>query len=194
MDQPPGFEAPNTSNLVCKLHKAIYWLKQAPRAWFDKLHSALLNLGFISGKSDQSLFVKTTSQHKFDLLVYVDDILVTGSDPHTVSSLIANLNHMFALKDLGEMSYFLGIQASKLPNGNIHLSQRKYILDLLIRANMQNAKPIATPMIGGQTLSAHGSDPVMDTQLYRSIVGALQYATITRPQITYSVNKVCQFM
>lgn len=92
------------------------------------------------------------------------------------------------------MSYFLGIQASKLPNGNIHLSQRKYILDLLIRANMQNAKPIATPMIGGHTLSAHGSDPVMDTQLYRSIVGALQYATITRPQITYSVNKVCQFM
>lgn len=92
------------------------------------------------------------------------------------------------------MNYFLGIQVSTLQNGNIHLSQRKYILDLLSGAKMQNAKHISMPMIAGQKLSAYGSEPVTDTQLYISIVGALQYATITLPEITYSINKVCQFM
>lgn len=128
MEQPPGFEI--SSNLVCKLHKAIYGLIEAPRAWFDKLHGVLLTLGFISAKSNQSLFVKTTSQHKFYLLVYVDDILVTRSDPHTVSNLTANRNHTFALKNLGEINYFLGIQVSILQNGNTHLSQSKYIFHL----------------------------------------------------------------
>lgn len=117
MEQPPRFEI--SSNLVCKLHKAIYDLIEAPRAWFDKLHGVLLTLGFISAKSNQSLFVKTTSQPKFHLLVYINDILVTGSDPHTVSNLTANLNHTFALKDLGEINYFL---AFKYPDYKMEIS------------------------------------------------------------------------
>lgn len=103
----------------------------------------------------------------------MDDILITGCDPYTINSLIANLNRTFALKDLVQMNYFLGIQVSTLQNGNIHLCQRKHILDLLSRVNMQNAKNIATPMIAGQKLSDYGSEPATDTQLYRSIVGAL---------------------
>lgn len=95
MEQPPRFEI--SSNLVCKLHKAIYDLIEAPRAWFDKLHGVLLTLGFISAKSNQSLFVKTTSQPKFHLLVYINDILVTGSDPHSVSNLTANeITHLLS--------------------------------------------------------------------------------------------------
>lgn len=109
MEQPPGFVNPQTLNFVCKLHKALYGLKQAPRAWFEKLHSALLSLGFVSAKSDQSLFIKITPQDSTYILVYVDDILITGSNK-VITSLIQSLDKAFALKDLGTINYFLGIQ------------------------------------------------------------------------------------
>lgn len=149
MEQPPEFQVKSTPNLVCKLHKAIYGLKQAPRAWFEKLCGALLSFGFISAKSDQSLFIKITPLHQICLLVYVDDILITGSDHEAITSLINNLTKIFALKDLGELNYFLGIQISKLPNGSIHLSQNKYVAGLLSRAKMASAKGLKTPMTSG---------------------------------------------
>ena len=109
MNQPQGFEDPSNPNLVCRLHKSLYGLKQAPRAWFAKLNDALLDLGFQSSKSDQSLFVRVTPQHSTYVLVYVDDILITGSHKDTVESLITQLSHRFALKDLGILNYFLRI-------------------------------------------------------------------------------------
>lgn len=194
MEQPPGFESPQTAGLVCKLHKALYGLKQAPRAWFDKLNAALLNLGFTSAKSDQSLFIKTTSEYKLYLLVYVDDILLTGSNKTVIESLIRVLHQQFSLKDLGNLNHFLGIQVSHLPTGGFHLSQKKYIQDLLFRSNMANSKGAHTLMTTGSRLSALDDQPFQDVHLYRSIVGTLQYITITRPEIAFSVNKVCQFM
>lgn len=110
MEQPPGFVDPLTPHFVCKLHKALYGLKQAPRAWFEKLHGTLLSLGFTAAKSDQYLFVKTTPQFSIYLLVYVDDILITGSDTQSVTTLIQSLNNTFALKDIGNISYFLGFR------------------------------------------------------------------------------------
>lgn len=193
MAQPHGFLDPNHPQYVCKLHKALYGLKQAPRAWFEKLHGALHSFGFSSAKSDQSLFVRITPSHCMYLLVYVDDILITGSDSKEIAALVSGLHNTFALKDLGELNYFLGIQVTKTTVG-LHLSQKKYITDLLCRAKMQYAKGISTPLTSGQKLTAFGSDSVKDVQLYRSIVGALQYATITRPEIAYGVNRVCQFM
>lgn len=88
MEQPPGFSNPRTPNLVCNPHKALYGLKQAPRAWFDKLHRALISFDFVSAKSDLSLFVKITPQHNTYLLVYVNDILLTGSDQQVINTLI----------------------------------------------------------------------------------------------------------
>ncbi|KAK0605247.1 hypothetical protein LWI29_024597 [Acer saccharum] len=125
--------------------------------------------------------------------VYVDDILVTGSDSAAVTKLVSQLNTAFALKDLGIINYFLGVQVHKTSEG-LHLSQSKYILDLLCKVKMQFANSLNTPMTGGEKLSRYGSDPIEDVQLYRSVVGALQHATITRPKISYSVNHVCQFM
>lgn len=101
--------------------------------------------------------------------MYVDDILISGSYTSHYY-LIKNLNQSFTLKDLGQVNYFLGIQVSSLPNGGLHLSQRKYIIDLL-RAKMQYAKGINTPITSGQRLTSYGSNPVKDVQLYRSIVG-----------------------
>lgn len=193
MTQPEGFVDPKAPNLVCRLHKALYGLKQAPRAWFEKLRSALTSFGFVSAKSDHSLFIRHHMHHTTFVLVYVDDILITGSNTTEVQSLIQNLHSTFSLKDLGAVNYFLGIQVTPTVDG-FHLNQTKYIGDLLCKVKMQYSKALNTPMTSGEKLSGFGSDPVENPHLYRSIVGALQYATITRPEIAYSVNRVCQFM
>ncbi|XP_062119585.1 uncharacterized mitochondrial protein AtMg00810-like [Humulus lupulus] len=193
MHQPPGFKDVSSPSLVCKLHKALYGLRQAPRAWFDKLKSAIFSLGFTSSRADTSLFLRFTPQHICFILVYVDDILVTGSDTDAISTLVSQLDRLFALKDLGHINYFLGIQVEHTDSG-LHLCQKKYITDLLWRAKMQFANSLTNPMTSGEKLSAFGSDLVTEPHFYRSLVGALQYATITRPEITYAVNRVSQFM
>jgi len=193
MSQPPGFISSN-SHLVCKLMKAIYGLKQAPRSWFLKLSSTLVQHGFFSSKSDPSLFIQKSSTCTLFVLIYVDDILITGNDVSAIRTLINLLHLNFALKDLGPLHYFLGIEVSRLSDGSMHLCQSKYIRDILHKAKMLEANPQSTPMVSSLRLIKEGSSSVSDAPLYRSIVGALQYLTITRPEIAYSVNRVCQFM
>lgn len=88
MEQPPGLQSPQAPNMVYKLHKALCGFKQAPRAWFEKLHAALLSFGFVSTKLDQSLFTWITPQHILYILVYVYDILITGDNDHIITGLI----------------------------------------------------------------------------------------------------------
>lgn len=111
-----------------------------------------------------------------------------------ISDLIQKLNIQFALKQLGTLDSFLGVEVKHLSNGSLLLTQSKYIRDLLTRANMLDCKGISSPMVSNCKLSHFGTDTLSDPYEYRSIVGALQYLTLTRPDITYSVNKVCQFM
>ena len=110
-----------------------------------------------------------------------------------VTALIEKLNSAFALRDLGRLTYFLGIEVSYHDN-SMHLSQTKYISNLLHRIAMFDTKPVNTPGSVGQNLSKFDGEPMEDPLVYRSIVGALQYLTITRPDIAFSVNKACQFM
>lgn len=193
MSQPPGFEGSDKA-LVCKLHKALYGLKQAPRAWFNRLKSALVQFGFAASKCDPSLFTYYSTQGCIYMLVYVDDIIITGTSSIMIQQLVDKLHSEFALKQLGQLDYFLGVQVTHLPGGKLLLNQSKYIADLLTKANMAEAVGMSTPMQGGARLSKHGGSTLTDPTLYRSVVGALQYATITRPEITYAVNKVCQFL
>lgn len=193
MHQPEGFEARGAENKVCRLHKALYGLKQAPRAWFETLHSALGSFGFQSAKSDNSLFIRKSGKDIMYILVYVDDILITGNQTSQVKDITVSLNKLFALKDLGELDFFLGIQVNNTCEGLL-LTQTKYIRDLLKKTKMLTAKDITTPMISSQHLSKHDACPLEDPYLYRSTVGALQYVTVTRPELAFSVNKVCQFM
>ena len=193
MQQPPGFESSNKS-LVCKLNKAIYGLKQAPRAWFDKLKNALIQQGFQASKCDPSLFFLHQGKLQIMILVYVDDIIITGNSAPFITALIKHLNEVFSLKQLGKLDYFLGIEVTHLPNGSLLLSQSKYITDLLAKVNMTSANGMPTPMVSSSKLSKIGSSEVDDPTQFRSVVGALQYATLTRPEISFSVNKVCQFL
>ncbi|KAL0553541.1 hypothetical protein IC582_007439 [Cucumis melo] len=195
MEQPFGFEEVKSSYpMVCHLKKAFYGLKQAPRAWYEKLNSSLHSLGFRTSKTDTSLLMCVTPTSYYYFLIYVDDLIIMGSFEKDLNSLIHSLNNQFAVKDLGKLSYFLRVEVSYPTNGGLFLSQSKHISDLLPITKMLEVKPISTPMISGSLLSAFQGEPFHDVRLYRSVVGALQYVTLTHPHISYIVNKACQFM
>jgi hypothetical protein len=97
------------------------------------------------------------------------------------------------LKDLGTLSYFLGIHVHR-DHQHLHLSQSKYVIDLLQRVNMVGAKPYSAPCTSRKRLTAADVDPLPDPSLYRHIIGVLQYCTLTRPNISFSVNQLCQFL
>jgi histone deacetylase 1/2 len=180
---------------MCKLDKALYGLKQAPRAWYSRLSERLIQLGFKASKADTSLFFLSKGGITMFVLVYVDDIIVASSTEQATSLLLRDLKEQFALKDLGELHYFLGIEVHKT-NGGILLTQEKYASNLLKRVGMVDCKPVNTPLSTSEKLSLYEGTPLgaQDTTRYRSIVGALQYLTLTRPDISFAVNKVCQFL
>lgn len=193
MTQPKDFEDVQFPHHVCKLHKSIYGLKQAPRAWFHRLSMTLFNHGFAPSQVDPSLFLyHKDTMHAF-LLVYVDDIIVTTNDSTFVPQLLQFLQQDFAMKDLGSLSYFLGIEALRDHNG-LHLRQAKYILDLLNRVKLAGVKPYRAPCVSGSKLSRLDGEPLADPTEYRHTVGALQYVTLTRSDIAYSVNQLCQHL
>ena len=133
MSQPPGFTDSDRPSHVCKLRKAIYGLKQALRAWYSELKSYLLSAGFRNSLSDTSLFILKAGRDLVYVLVYVDDILVTGSNNILIQRVIDALANRFSIKDMGNLSYFLGIETIRTP-AEIHLMQRKYVTDLLDKA------------------------------------------------------------
>jgi histone deacetylase 1/2 len=195
MKQPPGFESSANPNYICKLDKALYGLKQAPRAWYSRLSTKLYTLGFIPSKADTSLFLFNHSGVQIFLLIYVDDIIVTSSSDSAIAALLKNLNHEFALKDLGDLHYFLGIEVHKMDDG-ILLNQTKYAQDILTRVGMTDCTGVTTPLSSSEKITAHQGDLLGpdDSTNYRSMVGALQYLTLTRPDISFAVNKVCQYL
>jgi hypothetical protein len=193
MEQPPGFVQTTPPDQVCKLHKAIYGLKQAPQAWFTQLSNFLLELGFKGSLVDTSLFIYLHGSVQVVMLVYVDDIIITGTHLAVISTLILKLQQEFPLKDLGPLNFFLGIQVTRTTSG-LHLCQTKYILEILRKAHMADSKPSKSPCVSGSKLSRYTGDPLIDPTTYRQVVGALQYCTLTRPEIAYSVNQLCQHM
>ena len=180
MSQPEGFLSTQYPDHVCRLNKALYGLKQAPGAWYEKFKTALLQWGFTNSKYDSSLFIYKNQSHVLLLLVYVDDILITGSSSKLINKVMVDLHNKFASKTLGSISYLIGFEAYHGKN-KIFLSQTKYVADLSQKANMLNAKHCPTPMCTGKKLSKEDG-PLFDQPIvYRSVVGGLQYLTMTRP-------------
>jgi histone deacetylase 1/2 len=195
MSQPPGYTDKSHPDYVCKLDKALYGLKQAPRAWYARLCKRLQSLGFVPSRADTSLFYYNNGKHTLFVLVYVDDIIVASSSQDATVALLKDLQEDFALKDLGDLHYFLGIEVKRSSDGLL-LTQSRYASDVLSRSGMDKAKSVDTPLSTSERLSLTdgkrlGPD---DSTRFRSIVGALQYLTLTRPDISFAVNKVCQFL
>lgn len=177
------------------MHKVIYGLKQAPRAWFAQLNTWLLDNGFSSPKANHSLFILNHNGIQIYFLVNVNDIVLTSSNQSAIDTLIQDLGNAFPIKDLGTFFffYFLGLEVDHMPTG-LMLSQRKYIKTLLIQSKMLLAKLISSPIATSLKLSKFNYLDFEDATLYRSIVGELQYLSLTRSDISFAVNKVCQFM
>uniref|UniRef100_A0A1J3IWV2 Putative mitochondrial protein n=1 Tax=Noccaea caerulescens TaxID=107243 RepID=A0A1J3IWV2_NOCCA len=166
---------------------------QAPRAWYQRFATFATKIGFKQSKSDASLFVLCRGQELAYLLLYVDDIGLTASSTPLLRSIITSLNSEFSMTDLGELHYFLGIAIHRDKHG-MFLNQQNYAADIIHRAGMTNCNPCSTPADTSSKLAASDGDPVADPKLYRSLAGALQYLTFTRPDIAYAVQQVCLHM
>ncbi|XP_066323655.1 uncharacterized mitochondrial protein AtMg00810-like [Miscanthus floridulus] len=190
--QPTGFADTSRPDLVCRLNKSLYGLKQAPRAWYHRFASYLISLGFVEAKFDTSMFIYRNGSDMAILLLYVDDIILTASSLSLLQRIIAALRREFSMTDMGPLHHFLGVSVQR-QHDSLFLSQRQYMLDILDRAGMLNCKPCSTPVDTQAKLSADGV-AVADPTFYRSIAGALQYLTFTRPDIAYAVQQVCLYM
>jgi hypothetical protein len=195
MKQSPRYIHAEFPSYHCKLDKALYGLKQALHTWYSHLSDKLQSIRFLPSKADISLFQYHKGSVTIFLLVYVDDIIIASSSSSAVEALLQDLKSDFTLKDLGPLSYFLGIEVKQTSDG-ICLSQDKYTTDLLKCVGMFSYKPSITPLSSTGKLSAHEGEVLSleDATRYQSIVGALQYLTLTHPNISFSVNKVCQYL
>ncbi|XP_042983281.1 uncharacterized mitochondrial protein AtMg00810-like [Carya illinoinensis] len=192
MEQPPGYVDSRYPSHVCRLRQALYGLKQAPRAWFHRFSTFLLATGFSCNRADSSLFVFSKGADLIYLLLYVDDIVVTSNNSALLDAFIGKLSKEFSTKDMGSLSYFLGLEAHRT-SSSLFLSQAKYAHEILQRAKLVDSKPVSTHMVVARHLSADGPD-FDDPSLYRSLVGALQYLTITQLDLAHVVSAVSQYM
>lgn len=193
--QPAGFVDASRTDFVCSLSKSLYGLKQAPRAWYTRLATFLGSMGFRPTRSDNSLFVLRQGQESVYLLLYVDDIVLTASSSVLLHHVISAIHAEFTIKDMGAVHYFLGIHVQRNASG-FFLQQQQYALDLLERAGMTDYRPCDTPVdTAGKLSSTEGAAlSSSDASDYRSMVGALQYLTMTRPDLQYAVQQACLHM
>ena len=192
MSPSPGLLRQGVEQLVCHLHKSVYGLKQASHQWFAKFSKAICSAGFKQSQADHSLFTRQRDKSFTALLIYVDDILITGNDPISVAMTKKFLHGHFHLKDLGPVKYFLGMEFSASKN-RIFITQRKYALEIIEDAGLLGAAPADTPMECGLKLSDK-SDLLKDLGRFRRLVGRLIYLTVSRLDITYVVHVLSRFM
>ena len=193
MHQPIGFCDKSRPDHVCLLRGSIYGLKQAPRAWYQRFADFVTSIGFANSISDHSLFIYRQGSDTAYILLYVDDIILTASSDRLRIHIMDRLSSEFAMKDLGPLSFFLGIAVTRTKNG-MFLSQKQYASSIIDKAGMSNCSPCLTPVDTKSKLSASHGEPYEDPTNYRSLVGALQYLTFTRSDISYVVQQVCLHM
>jgi hypothetical protein len=179
VEQPEGFMLTENQDYVCKLKKSLYGLKQAPRAWFSRLDQYLQKQGYKRGITDNNLYIKIEDQNMIVVVVYVDDIIF-GSNLTIMSRKFATeMQEEFEMSMLGELSFFLGLQVTQSEKG-IFISQTKYIKEMLKKFQMEDSKPVSTPMVTGCKLSLDDDSPKVDQTMYRSMIRSFLYSTTTR--------------
>ena len=178
---------------ICKLRRSLYGLKQAPRAWFEKFRSTLLSFSFTQSQYDSFLFLHTSMSSIVILFVYVDDIIITSTDCRLITKLQQLLHATFPMKDLSQLTYFLGLEVHYRSHG-LFVNQHKYIQDLITLDGLEDTSSVDTPMEVNVKYRKDEGDLLDEPTLYRCLVGSLIYLTTTRPNISYDVHRVSQFM
>ena len=193
MEQPEGFKVGTGSDMVLKLNKSLYGLKQSGRMWNHLLHSFLVDLGFSRSEAENCLYTRSQYGIKVMILVWVDDLIIAGSDLNRVQEVKLQLSKRFKMKDFGTIKEFLGIQF-EFNEDYVKLHQAKYVTKVLEKFNMIdcNAKRLpCDPSI--VKIGDNVSEVFEDNTLYRSIVGSLVYlSSCTRPDLSYLVTKLSE--
>ena len=195
MDQPEDFVVPGKENLVCKLKHSLYGLKQAPRCWNSVLDQCLKDLGFVQATSDPCIYVRH-GQRPLTVGIYVDDILVAGDKIENINEFKSALAERFDIKDLGKLSYFLGVKVVQNScDGTIWIGQPAYAETILKKFNMESCKSIATPVDVSTKLTKGTEDSeYIDDTYYQSAIGSLLYLSMkTRPDITFAVSLAARY-
>ena len=194
MKQPKGFAVKGQENLVCKLKKSIYGLKQASRCWNTVLDAQLKKMGFSQSASDPCIY--TSSEETFMIAEYVDDIILAGKTDRRMKEVKEAMGKCFKVKDMGELHYILGVSITQeSEKGKTWIGQSKYILKILTKFGMENSKCVSTPVDANDKLLAASEDSeLVDQRLYQSVVGSLLYLSCwTRPDITFAVSNAARF-
>lgn len=193
---PEGAYSDN--NNIVKLNKSLYGLKGSPKSWNVKINSVLIEEGFIRSKCDPCLYKKYNGKDKVFVLIYVDDLLIFGTNTNLVTNIKAMLNREFKMKDLGLISDFLGINVEQnLETGITMLSQRNYLENVLKRFNMENCKPMLTPLDINFNTKIFDINTDCDKdieEICRQIIGCLMYAVSgTRPDLCFAVSLLSRY-
>jgi hypothetical protein len=192
MEKPKGFSLTNNPNYVCKLKKAVYGVKQAPRASYYRLDNFLQDKGFKKGIVDNSLYIKSEGDNLLVVLVYVDVIIFFYTNESFVQWFANSMQTEFEMSMIGELSYFLGLQVNQ-SSARIFISQEKYLKEMLKKFQMEDSSPVSTPMVVGCKLGKDDISLDVDQRTYRSMIGNLLYITASRPDIMQVVGMVGRY-
>ena len=193
VSQPEGFEVKGSERKVYLLHKALYGLRQAPRAWNHKLNRILLELGFNKCSKEPSVYTKAVNNNILVVAVYVDDLFITGANERNVEEFKKEMATKFDMSDLGRLSYYLGIEVQQ-EEDRITLNQQRYARKILEESGMKNCNMTQTPMEAGLKLSKSIKEEDIDATRYRRNVGCLRYLLHTRPDLSYTVGVLSRYM
>ena len=195
MSQPEGYVKEGEEELVCKLNKSIYGLKQSSRCWFNTIDEFLENSGYTKSSSDPCIYIKREGENIMLIALYVDDLIPATNSKSMLHREKAALQQRFEMKDLGEVHYCLGIQVERdKDNKRMKLHQAQCLTNLLEKFGMQDSKPVATPVDQSTKLLPNEGEPVNKEQ-YQSLIGGLTYAvTATRPDLAHALGTVNQFL
>jgi hypothetical protein len=192
VSQPPGFVVRGQEGKVLCLIKALYGLRQAPRAWNTKLDSTLQRLGFKHSDCEHAVYARGKGTTRLLIGVYVDDLIITGNDVNKIAKFKLQMQASFKMNDLGLLSFYLGIEVQQGSNG-ISLSQTTYARRILKKVGMASCNSCATPMETQCKMSKQSAAPTTPATEYRSLVGSLRYLVHTRPDIAFAVGYVSRF-
>eukprot|EP00253_Pinus_taeda_P014493 PITA_14493 len=194
VEQPEGFEVHDWESHVCRLNKALYGLKQAPEAWYERIDSYLMKLKFTKSEADPNLYFMVENDKPLILVLYVDDLFLTGADP-CILKCKRELAFEFEMKDLGLMHYFLGLEVWQ-EACEIFLFEGKYVVKILERFGMVDYKLVTTPMeLNSKKLCGSAAGPELgNAHKYHQLIGALMFLVNSRSDICFAVNTLSQYM
>ncbi|GJY53607.1 retrovirus-related pol polyprotein from transposon TNT 1-94 [Tanacetum coccineum] len=191
--QPSGFIDFQKPKYVYKLKKALYGLKKAPKAWYDRLKAFLIKHEYLIGMVDNLLFTKKSKSHLIIVQIYIDDIIFGSTSQNLCDDFVKIMHDEFEMSMMRELNFFLGLQIKQMED-RIFFNQSKYIKEMLKNFGLEDSKPTKTPMSTEIKLTKDDEADSVDSSKYQGMIGSLLYLTASRHDILFSVCLCARFL